>query len=43
VTGGVFGGLAGQDVVAAQLTRAAQAAAALLRGERVEPGAMTHA
>jgi DNA polymerase-3 subunit delta' len=40
---GVFGELAGQDVVAAQLTRAAHGAAALLRGERVEPGAMTHA
>ena len=40
---GVFGELAGQDAVAAQLTRAANSAAALLRGEKIEPGTMTHA
>jgi DNA polymerase III subunit delta' len=40
---GVFGDLAGQDAVVAQLTRAAGAAAAVLRGERPEPGTMTHA
>jgi DNA polymerase III subunit delta' len=40
---GVFGDLAGQDAVVAQLTRAAAAANAVLAGERAEPGAMTHA
>ena len=40
---GVFGELAGQDAVVAQLERAAAAAAALLAGEHPEPGAMTHA
>ena len=40
---GVFGDLAGQDAVVAQLSRAAAGAAAYLAGERVEPGAMTHA
>jgi DNA polymerase-3 subunit delta' len=39
--GGVFDGLAGQDQVVAELRRAAAAAAALLRGERVT--GMTHA
>ena len=40
---GIFGDLAGQDAVVAQLTRAAAAASAVLAGERAEPGAMTHA
>jgi DNA polymerase-3 subunit delta' len=40
---GTFGELAGQDVVVAQLEKAAAAASALLAGERPEPGAMTHA
>jgi DNA polymerase III subunit delta' len=40
---GIFGDLAGQDAVVAQLTRAAAAASAVLTGERAEPGAMTHA
>jgi DNA polymerase-3 subunit delta' len=39
----IFGDLAGQDAVVAQLTRAAAAASAVLAGERAEPGAMTHA
>jgi DNA polymerase III subunit delta' len=39
----VFAELTGQDAVVAQLSRAAAAAAALLSGERPEPGAMTHA
>ena len=40
---GVFRDLPGQDVVVAQLRRAAAGAAALLAGRRPEPGAMTHA
>jgi DNA polymerase-3 subunit delta' len=40
---GIFGDLAGQEAVVAQLTRAAAAASAVLAGERAEPGAMTHA
>jgi DNA polymerase III subunit delta' len=40
---GVFGELAGQDAVVAQLERAAAAASAQLVGEPLEPGAMTHA
>ncbi|MGH3161372.1 MAG: DNA polymerase III subunit delta' [Streptosporangiaceae bacterium] len=40
---GVFRDLPGQDVVVAQLRRAAAGAAALLAGQRPEPGAMTHA
>jgi DNA polymerase-3 subunit delta' len=40
---GVFTDLPGQDAVVAQLRRAAAGASALLAGERVEPGAMTHA
>jgi DNA polymerase III subunit delta' len=40
---GVFGDLAGQESVVAQLERAAAAANAVLAGERAEPGAMTHA
>ena len=40
---GVFRDLPGQDVVVAQLRRAAAGAAALLAGLRPEPGAMTHA
>jgi DNA polymerase-3 subunit delta' len=43
VSTGIFGDLAGQDAVVAQLTRAAAAASAVLAGERAEPGAMTHA
>jgi DNA polymerase-3 subunit delta' len=39
----VFGRLAGQDAVVAELERAAAAASALLAGEHPEPGAMTHA
>jgi DNA polymerase-3 subunit delta' len=39
----VFAELAGQDAVVAQLERAAAGAAALLAGERPDPGAMTHA
>jgi len=39
----VFAELTGQDAVVAQLSRAAAAAAALLDGQRPEPGAMTHA
>ena len=39
----VFAELTGQDAVVAQLERAAAAAAALLDGERPQPGAMTHA
>jgi DNA polymerase-3 subunit delta' len=40
---GVFGDLPGQDAVVSQLERAAAGAAAMLAGERPEPGAMTHA
>lgn len=40
---GVFHDLPGQDAVVAQLERAAAGAAAILAGERPEPGAMTHA
>ena len=40
---GVFADLAGQDAVAEQLEKAAAAAAALLAGQRSDPGAMTHA
>ena len=40
---GVFHDLPGQDVVVAQLRRAAAGAAALLAGRPPEPGAMTHA
>ncbi len=40
---GVFGELAGQDAVVAQLSRAAAGAAAILDGGRAEPGVMTHA
>ena len=40
---GVFRDLPGQDAVVAQLRRAAAGAAALLAGQRPEPGAMTHA
>ena len=40
---GVFRDLPGQDVVVAQLRRAAAGAAALLSGRPPEPGAMTHA
>jgi DNA polymerase-3 subunit delta' len=43
VSAGVFGDLPGQDVVVAQLSKAAAAAAALLEGRQPEPGAMTHA
>jgi DNA polymerase-3 subunit delta' len=43
MSSGIFGDLAGQDAVVAQLTRAAAAASAVLAGERAEPGAMTHA
>jgi len=39
----VFGDLPGQDAVVSQLERAAAGAAAMLAGERPEPGAMTHA
>jgi DNA polymerase-3 subunit delta' len=39
----VFGELAGQDAVVEQLEKAAAAAAALLAGQRPDPGAMTHA
>src|SRR6266571_3323278 len=39
----VFAALAGQEAVVAQLERAAAGAAAVLAGERPEPGAMTHA
>src|SRR5271166_876787 len=42
-TGGLFGDLPGQEAVVAQLRRAAAAAAAVLAGQRPEPGAMTHA
>ncbi|MBV9794853.1 MAG: DNA polymerase III subunit delta' [Actinobacteria bacterium] len=35
--------MTGQDAVVAQLSRAAAAAAAVLAGERPDPGAMTHA
>src|ERR1700719_940031 len=38
-----FAELAGQDAVVAQLRRASAAAAAVLAGERPQPGAMTHA
>ena len=38
-----FAELTGQDAVVAQLRRASAAAAALLAGDRPEPGAMTHA
>jgi len=38
-----FAGLPGQDAVVEQLERAAAGAAALLAGQRPEPGAMTHA
>jgi DNA polymerase III subunit delta' len=40
---GVFRDLPGQDAVVEQLQRAAAGAAAILAGERPEPGAMTHA
>jgi DNA polymerase III subunit delta' len=40
---GVFHDLPGQDAVVSQLERAAAGAAAILAGERPEPGAMTHA
>jgi DNA polymerase-3 subunit delta' len=40
---GAFADLAGQDAVVAQLSRAAGAAAAVLAGQRPDPGAMTHA
>lgn len=39
----LFGDLAGQDAVVAQLKKAAAAATALLAGHQPEPGAMTHA
>jgi DNA polymerase-3 subunit delta' len=39
----VFNGLVGQDEAAATLTEAATAAAAIVRGEAVTPGSMTHA
>ena len=39
----VFGDLPGQDAVVSQLRRAAAGAAAILAGQRPEPGAMTHA
>jgi DNA polymerase-3 subunit delta' len=39
----LFGDLAGQDAVVAQLEKAAAAATALLSGQQPEPGAMTHA
>jgi DNA polymerase-3 subunit delta' len=39
----LFGDLAGQDAVVAQLEKAAAAATALLAGQQPEPGAMTHA
>jgi DNA polymerase-3 subunit delta' len=39
----VFGDLPGQDAVVSQLRRATAGAAAILAGERPEPGAMTHA
>jgi DNA polymerase-3 subunit delta' len=39
----LFGDLAGQDAVVAQLERAAAAATALLSGQQPEPGGMTHA
>src|SRR5271169_5364643 len=42
-TAGLFADLPGQETVVAQLRRAAAAAAALLAGERPDPGAMTHA
>jgi DNA polymerase III subunit delta' len=38
----MFGELAGQDAVVAQLTRAAAAAALVLAGDQPEPGAMSH-
>jgi DNA polymerase-3 subunit delta' len=38
-----FGDLPGQEAVVSQLRRAAAGAAAILAGERPEPGAMTHA
>ena len=41
--GGVFADLAGQDMVVAQLRKAAQAAARVLAGEAVTAGGMTHA
>ena len=40
---GLFGDLPGQEAVVAQLQKAAGAAAAVLAGQRPEPGAMTHA
>src|SRR5512142_620256 len=40
---GVFADLAGQDMVVAQLRKAAQAAARVLAGEAVTAGGMTHA
>ncbi len=39
----LFGDLAGQDAVVAQLEKAAAAATALLAGQQPEPGSMTHA
>ncbi len=43
VSEGVWRELAGQEAVVAQLSRAAAGAAAVLAGERAEPGVMTHA
>ena len=40
---GVFADLAGQDMVVAQLRKAAQAAARVLAGEAIAAGGMTHA
>jgi DNA polymerase III subunit delta' len=40
---GFFNELTGQEAVVAQLSAAAEGAAAVLAGERAEPGAMTHA
>src|ERR1700727_939915 len=42
-TGTVFADLPGQDVVVEQLEKGAAAAAAMLAGQRPDPGAMTHA
>ncbi len=39
----VFDALVGQDVAVAELTRAAEAAAEIIAGRPVQPGAMTHA
>ncbi len=43
MSGEVWRELAGQEAVVAQLSRAAAGAAAVLAGERAEPGVMTHA